>query len=83
MTKKAKIINSIESIYELLDREEVSYGEVRPFAKFELARIAKMVESLPFAEDLKGLVNGAISYSQNRDALSFALDELLIAVDCL
>lgn len=83
MTKKNQIINSLDSIYNLLDREEVSYGEVRPFAKFELGRISKMVESLPFAEDLKELVDGALTYSSDRDALSFALDELYLAIDCL
>lgn len=80
MTIKTNVLHSLESINVLLDREEVSYGEVRPFVRHELAKVSKVLANHPFADDLKALVDGAIAYSDTIESLGWALDELYNAV---
>lgn len=80
MTIKTSVLHSLESINILLDREDVSYGEVRPFIKTELGMVSKKLANHPFADDLKALVDGAIAYSDTIESLGWALDELYNAV---
>lgn len=85
MTKKSNILNSLLSINILLDRtlEGTPYGEVRPFCTHELRRIRKAFENHKFSRDILELVDCAIAYSDNIESFSYALDDLLVAVECL
>lgn len=85
MTKKAKIIDSLLSISILLDRtlEDVTYGEVRPFCTHELRKVRGLCKSLPFADEIENLIDGALAYSDSIESFSYAVDEVLVAVKSL
>lgn len=80
MTIKTNVLHSLESINVLLDREEVSYGEVRPFVRHELAKVSKVLANHPFGKDLKELVECAIAYSDTLESCAYAVDDLYNAV---
>lgn len=80
MTIKTSVLRSLESINILLDREDVSYGEVRPFIKTELGMVSKRLANHPFGKDLKELVDCAIAYSDTIESCAYAVDDLYNAV---
>lgn len=85
-TKKASVLNSLESVCILLDRitDEKSFEETMPFIRFVLdSSVRRKLANHPFREDLYALIDGAIAYSDDVNAFSFALDELFTAVECL
>lgn len=85
-TKKSSALKSLESVYILLDRitDEKSYRDIMPFITFTLdGSFRRKAQKLPFNHDLMELIDGAIAYSDDVNAFSFALDELFTAVECL
>lgn len=86
MTKKSSILRSLESVTILFDRitDEKSYGDIMPFITFVLdGSLRRKVSKHPYHDELNELIDGAIAYSDDMNAFSFALDELYNAVVCL
>lgn len=86
MTKKSSILKSLESVTILFDRitDEKSYGDIMPFITFTLdGSLRRKVSKHPYRDELNELIDGAIAYSDDVNAFSYALDELYNAVVCL
>lgn len=86
MTKKTRILNSLESIGILFDRitDDESYEVTMPFIRFTLDdKVRRLVKDLPFAKDILELLDCTIAYSDDANAFSYAFEDLYNAVICL
>ena len=86
MTKKANILKSLESVSILCDRitDEESYRDIMPFITFVLdGSLRRKVSKHPYHDELNELIDGAIAYSDDVNAFTYAIDELYNAVVCL